>query len=147
MRTRYQIFVLLAFTLISLAQKKTLDQLKAETEKAGGAQQAKAYAELAERLVDVADQEFSNGESVKGQATVQEILEDATKAHDLAVSSRKKLKEIEILLRQTQRRLENVRRTLAAEDRPELEKVEKRLADYRQDLLNAMFSPRKEEKK
>jgi hypothetical protein len=39
--------------------------------------------------------------------------------------------------------LENVRRTLAAVDRPPLEAVEKKLADYRQDLLNEMFAPKK----
>jgi hypothetical protein len=127
--------------------EKSLEQLRAEAEKASGGQQALLYAEIAERLVDQANQEFTNGESVKGHATVQEVLSTATKARDGGVNSRKKLKEIEIHLRQTQRQLENVRRTLSAEDRPEVEAVEKKLADFRQDLLNAMFSPRKEEKK
>jgi hypothetical protein len=104
------------------------------------------YAELADRLVDQADQQFTQGESVKGQATVQEILSSASRARDGGVSSRRKLKEIEIHLRQTQRHLENVRRTLSVEDRPQLEAVEKKLADFRQDLLNAMFSPRSERK-
>jgi hypothetical protein len=124
--------------------QKSLEQLRTEAEKASGGHQALLYAELADRLVDQADQQFTQGESVKGQATVQEILSAATKARDGGMSSRRKLKETEIHLRQTQRHLENVRRTLSAEDRPELEKVEKKLADFRQDLLNAMFSPRKE---
>lgn len=122
--------------------QKTLDQLRAEAEKAGGGHQALLYAELAERLVDQADQQFTQGESVKGQATVQEILSVASKARDGGVSSRRKLKETEIHLRQTQRQLENMRRTLSADDRPEVEAVEKKLADFRQELLNAMFSPR-----
>ena len=105
------------------------------------------YAELAERLVEQADQQFIQGESVKGQATVQEILNVATRARDGGVSSRRKLKETEIHLRQTQRHLENVRRTLSAEDRPEVEAVEKKLADFRQDLLNAMFSPHRDNNK
>ena len=121
--------------------QKTLDQLRAEAEKASGGHQAMLYAQLAERLVEQADQQFIQGESVKGQATVQEILNVATKARDGGVSSRRKLKETEIHLRQTQRHLENVRRTLSAEDRPEVEAVEKQLSDYRQGtLLNAMFS-------
>lgn len=127
--------------------QKSLDQLRTDAEKAGGGHQALLYAELAERLVDQADQQFTQGESVKGEATVQEILSASTKARDGGLSTRHKLKEIEIHLRQTQRHLENVRRTLSVEDRPEVEAVEKKLADYRQDLLNAMFSPRKEEKK
>lgn len=123
--------------------QKTLDQMRAEAEKASGGHQAMLYAQLAERLVDEADQQFTQGESVKGQATVQEILNVATKARDGGVKSRRKLKETEIHLRETQRHLENVRRTLSADDRPEVEAVEKQLSDYRQDLLNAMFSPGK----
>jgi hypothetical protein len=127
--------------------QKSVDQLRAEAEKAGGGHQALLYAELAERLVDQADQQFTQGESVKAQATIQEILSVATKARDGGVSSRRKLKETEIHLRLTQRHLEDVRRTLSADDRPEVEAVEKKLSDFRQDLLNAMFSPRKEEEK
>jgi hypothetical protein len=59
------------------------------------------------------------------------------------VNSRKKLKEVEIHLREAQRHLENMRRTLAAVDRPPVQDVEKKLADYRQDLLNVMFAPKK----
>jgi hypothetical protein len=127
--------------------QKSVDQLRAEAEKAGGGHQALLYAELAERLVDQADQQFTQGESVKAQATIQEILSAATKARDGGVSSRRKLKETEIHLRLTQRHLEDVRRTLSIDDRPEVEAVEKKLSDFRQDLLNAMFSPRKEEEK
>jgi hypothetical protein len=127
--------------------QKSVDQLRAEAEKASGGHQALLYAELAERLVDQADQQFTQGESVKAQATIQEILSVATKARDGGVSSRRKLKETEIHLRLTQRHLEDVRRTLSIDDRPEVEAVEKKLSDFRQDLLNAMFSPRKEEEK
>ncbi len=127
--------------------QKTLDQLRAEAEKASGGHQAMLYAELADRLVDQADQQFTKGESVKGQATVQEILDVATRARDGGVRSRRKIKETEIHLRQTQRHLENVRRTLSAEDRPEVEAVEKQLADFRQELLNVMFSPKEKDHK
>ena len=54
---------------------------------------------------------------------------------------------MEIHLRETQRHLDNVRRTLAAEDRPPLEAVEKKLADFRQDLLNEMFAPKKKKER
>jgi len=148
MRRLASILVVLALSVAMHGKdQKTLEQLRAEAEKAGGGHQALLYAELADRLVDRADQQFTQGESVKGQATVQEILSAATKARDGGVSSRRKLKETEIHLRQTQRHLENMRRTLSAEDRPEVEAVEKKLADFRQDLLNAMFSPRKEREK
>lgn len=143
MRKLSYILVLLCLTMAAAGQGKTAEQLKAEAESSTGGQQGLAYARLAERLVDVADEQFTAGDSVKGQQTVQEVFANATKAHDIAASSRKKMKEVEIHLRETQRRLENVRRTLAAEDRPPLQAVEKKLADLRQDLLNVMFAPKK----
>ncbi len=143
MRKLSCILLLLALVAAAAAEKKTIEQLRAEAEKASGGHQGALYAELASRLVDVADQQFTAGDSSKGQQTVQEILADATKAHDDAVRTRKKLKDVEIHLRETQRHLENVRRTLAAEDRPPVDAVEKKLADFRQDLLNVMFAPKK----
>jgi glutamine synthetase type III len=136
----------LALVLSPANAPKTLEQLKAEAEKASGGEQAKLYSELAERLVDVAGQQFDKGQSVEGQATVREILEDAVKAHDLAISSRAKRKEVEIRLRETQRGLENLKRTLAAVDRPPLTAVEKRLEVLRDELLESMFSPKKKQK-
>jgi hypothetical protein len=129
------------------AGQKDLEALKAEAAKATGGQQAKRYAEIAERLVEVADQQFSQGNSVQAHATVQEVLDDSIKAHDVALRTHDNRKEVEIHLRETQRRLENVKRTLAAEDRPALEDVEKKLAELRQELLDSMFAPKKKEAK
>lgn len=143
MRKRSYIVLVILLALTAFAKKKTVDELKAEAEKSHGGHQAEVYAELTQRLVEVADQQFTGGDVVKGQATVQEILADATRAHDLAVSTRNKLKQVEIHLREAQRDLENMRRTLAADDRPPVAAVESKLADLRQDLLNEMFAPKK----
>ena len=146
MRRNIPILILLLLAFTALAEDKTIDQLKAEAEKADSGQQARLYAEVAERLVEVADVQFTNGDAIHGHATVQEILQYAIKAHDRAISTRKKMKETEIHLRNTQRRMESLKRTLAAEDRPALEDVEKQLAQFRQDILDAMFAPKKESK-
>src|SRR5947199_7259579 len=123
----FSMLILLSFALAANADQKTVDQLKTEAEHAEPGQQGRLYAEIAERLVAVADKQFTDAESVKGHATVQEILQYATKAHDLAIETRKKMKETEKALRECRRRLENMRRTLAAEDRPAVESVEKQL--------------------
>ena len=145
MLRRASILVLLLSTLAALADEKSIDQLKAEAERPGS-DQAKVCAEVAERLVSVADKQFSDGESVKGHATVEEILKYGTRAHDLAISTRKKMKDTEIHLRRCRRALENVRRTLAAEDRPAVEAVEKKLEQFGEEILEAMFAPPKEQK-
>jgi hypothetical protein len=147
MRKCFSIAILLLLALAARAEEKTIDQLKAEAERAEPGTQGRLYAEIADRLVSVADKQFTDGESVKGHATVQEILDYATRAHDLAIKTRKKMKETEKDLRQCRRRLENMRRTLAAEDRPPVEAVEKQLEQFTEEILEAMFAPPKKDQK
>jgi hypothetical protein len=147
MRNTVPIVMLLLLALAARAEDKTVEQLKTEAERADSGQQGRLYAEIADRLVTVADKQFTDGESVKGHSTVQEILAYANKAHDLAIQTRKKMKETEKELRQCRRRLENMRRTLAAEDRPAVEDVEKQLEQLTESLLESMFAPPKKDKK
>ena len=137
----FSIIIVLLLSFAAGAEQKTVDQLKTEAEHAEPGQQGRLYAEIAEKLVAVADKQFTDGESVKGHATVQEILQYATKAHDLVIESRKKMKETEKSLRDCHRRLENMKRTLAAEDRPKVEAVEKQLEKLTEDVLESMFAP------
>src|SRR5262245_59533273 len=141
---------ILAFLLLTAgasAERKDIDKLKAEAAKAQGAEQGVLYAELAEELVNVANQQFGDGDSEKGQATVQEIIQYAVEAHDLVLKAQNNRKEVEIHLRHAQRHLEDIKHTLASDDRPPLDAVEKKLADLRQDLLDAMFAPNKKDNK
>jgi stress-induced morphogen len=147
MRKAFPIVIVLLLTLAAPADEKTVEQLKAEAERADAGQQGRLYAEIADRLVAVADKQFTDSESVKGHATVQEILQYATKAHDLAIQTRKKMKETEKSLRQCKRRLENMRRTLAAEDRPKIEAVEKEVERLTEEVLESMFAPPKKDRK
>lgn len=143
MRKRVAICVFLVGALAAAVAQKNLDQMKAEADKAEGGHQAKLCAELAQLLVPIADHQFTEGNVVEAQKTVQEILDYATKARDASIKSRSKMKETEITLRTTQRKLEALKRTLAADDRPPLDAVEKKLEQFRQDLLNEMFAPPK----
>jgi hypothetical protein len=149
MRKTFPIFIVLLLTLVARGEdkNKTVDQLKAEVDHAEAGQQGHLYAEIAARLVAVADKQFTDSESIKGHATVQEILQYASKARDLALQTRKKMKEVEKDLRLCRHNLENMRRTLAAEDRPKVEAVEKQVEQFTQDVLEAMFEPTKKEKK
>ena len=147
MRRTFSIVILLLLGLTGAAEEKTVEQLKAEAEHAEPGQKGRLYAEIADKLVAVADKQFTDAESVKGHATVQEILQYAIKAHDLAIETRKKMKETEKSLRECRRRLENMRRTLAAEDRPSIEAVEKQLEKLTEEVLESMFAPPKKDKK
>jgi len=140
------IIVLSVLLAVPLAAQRNIENLKEEADKAQGGHQAKLCSELARYLVGVADQQFTQGNTDQGQATVQDILKYAQKARDAAVQSHGNMKETEIRLRATQRHLEEVKRTLAVDDRPPLDAVEKKIEQFRQDLLDAMFLPRKKEK-
>jgi hypothetical protein len=135
--------LLLSCAVVASAAQRNIDQMKAEADRAEGGHQAKLCAELAQQLVVIADQQFTEGNVVEAQKTVQEILNYATKARDASVKSRSKMKETEITLRTTQRKLQALKRTLAADDRPPLDAVEKKLEQFRQDILNEMFAPPK----
>ena len=143
---RLAAILLLLLAAAAAAEQKTLDQLKAEADQASGGHQAKLCADVARQLVEVANQQFNDGKSKEGQATVQELLTYATRARDVAIEHHGKMKETEIVLRETQRRLDSVKRTLAVEDRSPVDEVEKKLAQFRQDLLDAMFAPKHKEK-
>lgn len=129
------------------AQQRTIESMKSEADAAQGGRQATLYAQLAEVLVSVAGQQFNKDDDQGGQATVQDILKYATRARDVALYYHDKMKETEITLRSTQRKLESLKRTLGVDDRPPVEKVEKQLEQFRQDILDAMFAPPKKEKK
>lgn len=140
------ISLLLLAAIGLLAAEKSIDAKKAEADKASGGHQAKLCSELAEQLVSVADQQFNDGNSQQGQATVQDVLKYASKARDAAIQSHDSLKQTEIHLRETQRRLESLKRSLSVDDRPAVDAVEKQIEQFRQDLLDAMFPPKKKDK-
>lgn len=146
MKSRIVISVV-ALLAIAHAWQKNIESLKQEADRAQGGHQAKVASEVAEDLVTVADQQFTAGSNELAQSTVQDILKYAQMARDAAVKSHDHLKQTEIRLRSTQRHLEALKRTLTVEDRPPLDAVEKKIEDFRQDLLDAMFSSKKKKDK
>jgi hypothetical protein len=147
MRRLILIAIMFLLPVAAISEQKNVDQLIAESEHADPGQQGHLYAQIAEKLVAVADKQFTDGESVKAHETVQQILQYATKAHDLVIQTRKKMKETEKDMRLCHRNLENMKRTLAAEDRPKVDAIEKQVEQLTEDVLEAMFAPPKKEHK
>lgn len=147
MRKLLPIILFALFAAVVYGEQKTVDQLIAEAEHADPGQQGHLYAEIAQKLVAVADKQFTDSQSVKAHETVDQILQYATKSHDLVIQTRKKMKEAEKELRLCNRNLENMKRTLAAEDRPQVEAVQKKIEQLTEEVLEAMFAtPKKEHK-
>ncbi len=143
MRRKALIVACLALLALNAAAKEeTLEQLKARAESTGGERQPLLFAEVVQREVEAADHLFTDGDAAKGHAMVQEAVSYAEKARDAARQQPRKIKDTEIALRKAERRLDQVRRTLAFEDQADVQAAVDRIAQVRQELLDQMFAPK-----
>lgn len=131
--------------LVSLAAAKdeTTAELKAQAEATTGDQRSVLYANVVQHEIEDANQLFTTGEVEKAQNTVKEAVQDAEKARDAAIEHSRKIKDTEIHLRKAEHRLNDIRRTLALEDQPEVQAAIDQIAAIRKQLLDVMFAPKR----
>ncbi|HXZ28602.1 MAG TPA: hypothetical protein VEG08_11470 [Terriglobales bacterium] len=125
------------------APQPDLTLLKQRARVAKPADAALANMRVVEAEVDAADQYYKDGDVEKAEAAVAEAVHYAELAVEAAQKSPKHLKQPEIILREAGRRLEEIRRSLAFDDQPPVQKAEDRLEKVRRDLLHLMFAPPK----
>jgi hypothetical protein len=147
MRNATLILLLLLATFSALGREgETLEQLKARAETAGQDDKIKVCLEIAEQQVKAANQDFTDGNPEAAHVAVEEVAVYTEKARDAAVATGHRLKDSEISARKMARRLTDIKRTVAFEDQPAIEKTVRRLEDVRTDLLAQMFSKDKKKK-
>jgi hypothetical protein len=147
MRTSTLICLIFLATLAALARTdETLEQLKARVDTGSPDDRIKVALEIAERQVAAADKFFTGGNVEAAHAAVEEVALYAEKARDAAIAADHRLKDTEIAARKMARRLEDVKRTVAFEDQPGIDKTVKRLEEVRTALLARMFSKDKKKK-
>ncbi len=130
--------VLLA-SAASLAREDSIDTLKQRAQAAKPGDQAKLFSEIARREVEAADQLYTSGESEKAKNTLRDAVFSAERASHAAEQSGKQLKETEIKMRKLSKRVDEIKHTLAVEDRPPLDAAIQTLEQLRRDLLARMF--------
>jgi hypothetical protein len=113
--------------LIDRAQSASLDQ------------QARLYAEIAEREVKIADEMYTADKVPEGAAKVSDAVSYADKASDAAIRSGKHLKDTEIAMRKMAAKLRDVRRKLSVEDEASVIAAANHLETLRTNLLSHMF--------
>lgn len=116
-----------------------IEELKSKAEHKGDADRGRIYADIAHELVELANNQFINGESEKGQASIKDAVNYAEKSANSADMKGHKIKNAEIMLRETARRIEEVRRTLDVDDQPPLKEAVNRIEELRKKLLQRMF--------
>ncbi|HVP42330.1 MAG TPA: hypothetical protein VMS96_02800 [Terriglobales bacterium] len=119
-----------------------LQEMKARAESAADSSKPLLYVEVVSREIEDANQLFTTGEVEKAHKMIKEAVQYAEKARDAAIARRHKMKDTEIHLRKAEHRLNDIRRTLALEDQPEVQEAVDRIAAVRKQILEAMFAPK-----
>jgi hypothetical protein len=134
---------LAVFLLLALASAKSneepLEALKARAESARPQDQARLFANIARREVNEADRFYTEGDIANAKKAVDDVVRYAVRAAEAAQKSGKHLKETEIQLRHTARRLDDVRETLNFDDRPYVKAAVDQVEKARQKLVDQMF--------
>ncbi len=145
---RLRQFVVLACLAASAwaADDVSLEELKRRADAAQGGRRADLYMEVTQRQIEAADARFTDGKIEEGQAAVDDAVTAAGKASTAAVESGARMKQTEIALRRASRRLADISRTLAFDDRKHAQEAVVKLEKIRSDLLAAMFAPKKKDK-
>jgi hypothetical protein len=122
----------------SVAEEK-LAQLKAHAEKMHEQDRGRIYSDIARELTEIANERYNDGRPEAALASVKEAVSYAEKATDSAKMHGKKIKDTEISLRECARRLEEIRRSVLAEEQPPLKDAILRIDQLRKQLLDHMF--------
>src|SRR5579864_8361636 len=119
--------------------KHSIAELQAKIEKTHEQDRAQHYAELAHALVDKANEQFTANDFDAGYATIKQVVEYAKKSTDLAVQNEKHIKNVEIELRETSRRLLEIKKSLNSDDQPPLASASESIEKMRLQIFDAMF--------
>ncbi len=122
----------------TVAEEK-LAQLKAHAEKMKEQDRGRTYSEIARALAEISNQQFADGHTEEAQASVKEAVSYSEKATASAKQHNKKIKDTEINLRECARRLDEIRRTVAADEQGAIKEAVSRIDQLRKELLDHMF--------
>jgi len=135
--------VLLASSFAAVPQ--SIDDLKARADNARPEERIGICLQIARQQLNRADKLFTDGDAVQAHAAVRDVVTYSQKAGTAASQTKKHQKDVEISIRKLAEKLRDIKRTLAFEDQPGVEKAIQELESIRTALLKEMFS--KEKKK
>jgi hypothetical protein len=141
MRTRVIILICILAVMASLAvaEKASVEELKARLANARPEDRGKICLEIAEQQVAAADKLYTDGKIEEAQAAVSDVVTYSQQAGEGAGKSGRHVKNTEIALRKMARRLTDIKHTLASDNQPPVQTAIDTLEKIRTDLLNHMF--------
>ena len=136
---------LLAMSLVALLTglpawgQNSVELLKEQAEKADGKKEISLSVKIAEQQLKAANAAYDNGKTEEALEAVQDVLEYSTRAAKESTETGKKMKHTEIALRKIADKLEDIRKSLAVDDRPPVAEAIRKIEAARNDLLFRMF--------
>jgi hypothetical protein len=145
---RVTIFALTLVAAYGADKYESLDELKARFANAHLEDRPELGIRIAQRQLHNADTLYIDGKVDQAASAVDDIVTYSQKASDGAIQTHKHVKNIEIDVRKIAEKLRDIKRTLAFEDQPPVDKAVHHLEDIRTALLKEMFAKdNKKEKK
>jgi hypothetical protein len=122
-------------------QRVSPAELQHRADEASGTQCAQLSLQASRGSLEAADRLFRDGNIEDAHSAIDVSLHYAERSVDCTLQARKHAKNVEIVLREFIRRMNDVRHTLDADDRPHLEQAQIELEKQRDRLLLSMFGP------
>lgn len=114
-------------------------QLEARAQAAQPREQCFLYTELVNNLTELAGRQLAAGQDDEAGATLRHIDMVAQRIHMALARDTKRLKNAELLLHHTTRRLSDMLHAAPGDDRPVLQSTLQRLDTVQTELLNKVF--------
>lgn len=132
--------LLLGASFLAFAYKtETLQELIARAESAKVEDRPALCLEIAERQLKSTDELYTAGKVDEARTTMNDVVTYSEKAHDAAIQSGKKVKNLEIAFRKMAAKLRDIKRSLNFDDQAPVQGAADRLENLRTDLLSHMF--------
>ena len=134
------LLITFALTLCAAVKDEPVEELKSRVEHTRPEDRPALCIQIARQQLRNADQLYNDGKVEQARAAVDDVVTYSEKAHDAATLTKKHQKSVEIAVRKMSEKLRDIKRTLAFEDQPPVDRAIKRLEDIRTALLQEMFS-------
>lgn len=120
-------------------QASHIEQLKQKIERDSERDVCIDSVDLVRELVEQFNNQINAGELQPAQQTLSDIGTYADRARDAAKKSRHKLKQAELTLHKSARRLADIAQALSVENRQAIDEIVKRIEAADDEILNQVF--------
>jgi len=139
MKFRWLFIAMLAAPMLLHSDDKEPIEKMIQKADAAGDHQAELYAKVVRREIELAADAYKSGDAQKTSGNLHDADIYADKALASAQQAHKHLKQAEIALRESSRKLFELDRSMALEDRPPAEETLKHLQSVDSELLQLML--------